>query len=99
MKREFVPDPVTGNLSEDSWREIHHYRFYFDGLIAHMHINDDAEHVAQGESAFVGPGNELLVPTLPSQESTEMKLFWRQVGEPPPHPFFTRCMHLFPVKR
>jgi hypothetical protein len=71
IKREFVPDPVTGSLSERSQREIHHYRFYFDGLIAHMHINDDAEHVAQKESMFVGPRNELLVTTLPSEESIE----------------------------
>ena len=66
-KRELVFDPVTGNLVAESGREIHFYRFFFDGLIAHMHINDDAEHVAGAGSAFVGPGDELLIATLPSE--------------------------------
>jgi hypothetical protein len=96
IKRQLVPDTITGNLVEDFWREIHHYRFFFDGLIAHMHINDDAEHVARSESVFVGPGNELLIPTVSSEESIEMELFWRRdVGEQPPPPFLTRRSHLF----
>ncbi len=95
IKPELVPDPVTGNLSADSWRDIHYYHFYFDGLIAHMHINDDAEHVARAEPLFVGRENELLIPTLPSEESAEIKLFWQQsTGKPPPPPFWTRKSHL-----
>jgi hypothetical protein len=91
-KRELVIDPITGHVSEG--REIHHYRFYFDGLIAHMHIGDDAETVARQQSLFVGPGSELLVLTLPSEESAEMKQFWHDAGEPPPPSFVARKSHL-----
>ena len=95
VKRELIPDPITGNLVEDLRREIQFYRFFFDGLIAHMHINDNAEHVASAEVAFVGPRNELLISTLPSEESAEMELFWRhEVGTPPPPPSLTRRSHL-----
>ena len=77
-------DPVTGKLAEDASREIDHYRFYFDGLVAHMHINDDAEHAAAVGSVYVAPGNELAVTTIRSEGSREMIQFWDQAGTPAP---------------
>jgi hypothetical protein len=93
IKREPIPDPITGKLLEDSCREIQYYRFYFDGLVAHMHINDDAEHVAGGGAVYVEPGNELWVMTLPSEGTAHFKRFWHGHGGPPP-PFVTRRSHL-----
>jgi len=83
IKREPIPDRIEGELV-NSWREIDLYRFYFDGLIAHMHINDDAEHVARMGSIFAGQGNELLVTTVRSGNSSQMKWFWNESGESPP---------------
>jgi hypothetical protein len=93
IKREPIPYPITGKLLEDSCREIQYYRFYFDGLVAHMHINDDAEHVAGGGAVYVEPGNELWVMTLPSEGTAHFKRFWHGHGGPPP-PFVTRRSHL-----
>jgi len=84
IKRQPMVDPVTEKLVEGASREIDHYRFYFDGLIAHMHINDDAEHVAGVGSVYVGPGNELVVTTVRSEGSREMAQFWDQAGAPAP---------------
>jgi hypothetical protein len=84
IKREPIPDRVEGELVVKSWREIDFYHFYFDGLIAHMHINDHAEHVAKMGSIFVGQGNELLVTTVSGENSSQMKWFWNEAGPTPP---------------
>jgi hypothetical protein len=80
IKRQPMVDPVTEKLVEDSLREIDHYRFYFDGLIAHMHINDDPEHVAGVGPVYVGPGNDLAVTTVRSEGSRQMTRFWEEAG-------------------
>jgi hypothetical protein len=77
-------DLATEKLVEGASRGIDHYRFYFDGLVAHMHINDDAEHAAAVGSVYVGPGNELAVTTVRSEGSREMVQFWDQAGLPSP---------------
>jgi hypothetical protein len=86
IKRQPMVDPITGKLVEGALREIDHYRFYFDGLIAHMHINDDAEHVAGVGSVYVGEGNEVIVTTVRSEGSRQMTRFWDEVGGPAPPP-------------
>lgn len=86
IKRQPMVDPSTGQLAEDASREIDHYRFYFDGLIAHMHINDDAEHVASVGPVYVGQGNELVVTTVLSEGSLQMTNFWNQSSAPAPSP-------------
>ncbi|MCQ4190103.1 hypothetical protein [Methylocystis suflitae] len=58
IKREPVPDLTTGSIKEDAWQEIDIYRFFFDGLIAHIHINADAKEVEEKGSVFAGRGNE-----------------------------------------
>jgi hypothetical protein len=85
VKYEPIVDPTTGLLSSETGREIHYYRFFFDGLVAHMHINDDAAHVAGMGSVLVGRGSELLLLTLPSERTAHMKHLWNEMGmdEPP----------------
>jgi hypothetical protein len=95
VKHELTIDPVTGLLSNETGREIRFYRFFFDGLVAHMHINDDAEHVAAMGSAVVGGGNELYIPTRPSEQSREMQLLWNEMGIDEPPSSLTRRSHLF----
>ena len=79
IKRQPMVDPVTEKLVE-GLREIRYYRFYFDGLIAHMHIDDDPEHVARMEPVYVGSGNELWIMTLPSERTTHFTRFWEEAG-------------------
>ncbi|MGA2636839.1 hypothetical protein [Methylocella sp.] len=81
-KREPMVDPITGEFLQEDSREVPHYRFYFDGLIAHLHIGESAEHVAKCESFFVEPSDELLVTTVPSEESAEMGQFWQDTEMP-----------------
>ena len=80
-KLEPIPDLETGELKEGVWREVDHYRFFFDGLIAHMHITADAEEVAEKGSFYAGNGSELLITTLPSETSTQMRWFWEGVSK------------------
>jgi hypothetical protein len=62
--------------TDDSPRVVDIFRFYFDGLIAHMHINDDPEIVTKQAGFFVGQASETLVTTLRAQDSLQMKRFW-----------------------
>src|SRR4029077_19127731 len=78
IKREPMVDSNTGELVDGALREIDPYRYYFDGLIAHLHINDEVEHVAGVGPVYVGPGNELVVTTVPSEGSRQMTQFWDQ---------------------
>ena len=86
IKRQPMVDPSTGQLAEGASREIDHYRFYFDRLIAHMHINDDAERVASVGPVYAGQGNELVVTTVLSEGSLQMTNSWNQAGAPAPSP-------------
>lgn len=65
--------------TDDSPRVVDIFRFYFDGLIAHMHINDDPEIVTKQAEVFVGQASETLVTTLLGQDSHHMKRFWDHV--------------------
>lgn len=58
---------------DDSSREVDIFRFYFDGLIAHMHVNDDPEMVTKQAGFFVGQASETLVTTLRAQDSLQME--------------------------
>lgn len=69
--------PQIGN--NNGFREVSIFRFYFDGLVAHIHIDDDPMIVRQQESFFVSQANELLVTTLLAQDSWQMNAFWEHV--------------------
>lgn len=84
FKHEPIPDPLTGELADNSYREIPFYRFYFDGLVAHMHIQDDAHHVAEMGPTMVGPEGELHFLTLPSSKSVHMRRFLDEALSYPP---------------
>lgn len=79
----------------ETGREIRFYRFFFDGLVAHIHINDDAEHVAAMGSAVAGGISELYLPTRLSEQSLEMQLLWNEMGMDEPPSSLTRRSHLF----
>jgi hypothetical protein len=64
---------------ENSFRQVEIFRFYFDGLIAHMHINDDPEIVKKQAGIFVGQASETLITTLQAQDSRQTKQFWDHV--------------------
>jgi hypothetical protein len=70
---------VGENGPDNSFREVDIFRFYFDCLISHIHINDDPEIVKKQEGFFLGQGSEILVTTLKSQDSWQMKQFWDHV--------------------
>ena len=70
-----IPDSET---NYNSFREVDIFRFYFDGLIAHMHISDDPEIVKKQAGFFVGQASETLVTTLRAQDSLQMKRFWER---------------------
>ena len=68
-KLEPVPSGTGGTTN---FREVEIYRFYLDGLVAHVHIGETAEHVAKMGDFFVGPASSLLVTTLPAEQSAEI---------------------------
>jgi hypothetical protein len=73
---------IPNGGTDDSSREVNIFRFYFDGLIAHMHINDDPEIVKKQTGFFVGQASEIHVTTLQAQDSLQMQRFW--APKPPP---------------
>lgn len=94
VKHEPIVDPTTGLPSSETGREIQYYRFFFDGLVAHMHINDDAARVAGMGAGMVGHGSELLLLTLPSERTAHMKRLWDEMGMDEPPSSLTRRSHL-----
>lgn len=67
-------EPVMNDAGEIcDFREIDHFRFYLDGLVAHFHIGETAQHVAKMEDFFVGPASDLTVTTLPAEQSVAIQ--------------------------
>jgi len=95
VKYEPIFDPDTGLPSQETGREIQYYRFFFDGLVAHVHINDDAAHVEGLGSSIVGGRSEILLATMPSEYTGHMKHLWNEMGMAEPPSSLTRRCHLF----
>jgi hypothetical protein len=75
----------NGKIIEGEFREIPHYRFYFNGLIAHMHIAETEERVRAAGTVFLGAGDELLVTTVWDKNPLQLKLLNREMwGDPKP---------------
>jgi hypothetical protein len=63
-------------------REIPIFRFYFDGLIAHVHRHaTDDGYTRRLPSLFVGARNELTVTTVPYENSFEHENLSRAMSE------------------
>ena len=62
------PVPVVGDLPS---RKIPMFRFYFDGLIAHIHRQNADEHAHELGELVVGAGAEAKVVTVPYEKSFE----------------------------
>ena len=62
------PVPPAGDLPS---RKIPFFRFYFDGLIAHIHRQNPDEHVHEFGESVVGAGAKVKVATVPYERSFE----------------------------
>jgi hypothetical protein len=66
---EMAIDPNAAYIG----RRMPLYRFYFDGLIIHMEINDDPDQLRPSSGGAIKLGDELGVLTLASERSYEMQ--------------------------
>jgi hypothetical protein len=63
------------------YREIDHFRFYFDGLISHFYIDPEPEHIRAQDGIFIGPSDKMAVTTVRSENSLQMRMLaktWRE---------------------
>ncbi|MBV8438953.1 MAG: hypothetical protein JO312_00070 [Hyphomicrobiales bacterium] len=80
-KVEPLLDPATGQLVSNPPPK-NAYRLFFDGLVVHFVIDADKRYVMERAQLTVGATDELVVATVESDESRQIKKFLYETGMP-----------------